>query len=296
MVRGSITPELWARDFDNLQTTEGLEEAIEACKALACGKIKWLLLLGPVGCGKTHLAVATAKLLDSLHVVQVADTLVYDAKIQWWSVPDLLARQRATWGTDDTPPLTWCKECDLLVLDDLGLEPPPGTSAQRSLVAELMGVLDARYRAKAPVLITTNFDLDALNARYGERLISRCMELGEVVEIKAPDYRVTGTPQELEPVQPQDALPLIPTDEDPVTLAQYLKSQGDRELSGMAMQYLLVIAREHGWQEAVSEIERALERKKKKPDQRALERHKNRKEAILGYIRRAKEVVGNRQE
>lgn len=161
-----------------------------------------LLLMGPCGVGKTHLAVAALK-----EIVQRGHTgLFYDYRELLKEIQDSYnAENQATEMSVLEPVL----QAEILVLDDVG-------SSKPSLWAlETVGhVLNTRYNEKRVTLLTTNY-LDAetaanaaapvssprvigmraptiedsLTERVGKRIRSRLYEMCRTIEIYAPDYR-----------------------------------------------------------------------------------------------------------
>lgn len=78
----------------------------------------------------------------------------------------------------------------VLLLDDLGAE-KPSTWTQK----ELMIILDERYRANKPTIITTNLMLNdsELRGTCGDRAYSRlCSDHFKAVALTAEDYRRTA--------------------------------------------------------------------------------------------------------
>jgi DNA replication protein DnaC len=161
-----------------------------------------LLLMGPCGVGKTHLAVAALKEI----VLRGHSGLFYDYRELLKEIQDSYnAESQATEMGVLEPVL----KAEILVLDDIG-------SSKPSLWAlETVGhVLNTRYNEKRVSLLTTNF-LDAevaanpaagappqrvagmrtptiddsLTERVGKRIRSRLYEMCRTVEIFAPDYR-----------------------------------------------------------------------------------------------------------
>jgi DNA replication protein DnaC len=160
-----------------------------------------LLLIGPCGVGKTHLAVAALK-----EIVRRGHTgLFYDYRELLKEIQDSYnAESQSTEMSVLEPVLT----TEVLVLDDVGSSKPS------SWALETVGhVLNTRYNKKRVTLLTTNFlDSDAtLNAaspaasrvaglraptiedslteRVGKRIRSRLYEMCRAVEISAADYR-----------------------------------------------------------------------------------------------------------
>jgi DNA replication protein DnaC len=118
----------------------------------------FLVLIGPVGVGKSHLAVACMRVGrdDGLYVTQNM----------------LLRRLRATY-TDKRAidPVGDCQEAGILVLDEMGL-----SSGGRDEAPMLHQILDYRYGRKKPTILTSNLPWDELLAQLGERLADRMRE------------------------------------------------------------------------------------------------------------------------
>lgn len=130
-----------------------------------------LYFFGECGTGKTFLAslIAKAYLLDFKTVV-------------FGDVPSLLEEIKRTFGdaTKDGGAILdgYCK-CDLLILDDLGA----GQVTEWN-VGVLYQIINNRYNADKPTLITSNYDLAGLGAKFGKvdafsgnRIISRLSQM-----------------------------------------------------------------------------------------------------------------------
>jgi DNA replication protein DnaC len=126
-----------------------------------------LCLEGPVGCGKTHIAVAILK-----EIIEKGYTGLY------YNMVDLLADIRATYDTgavlSESEIIDEIIEPDLLVLDDLGAERTSGWVNER-----LYMIINRRYVSCKPVVVTTNLSLDELTEKLGERTASRLCEICE---------------------------------------------------------------------------------------------------------------------
>ncbi|HHE71257.1 MAG TPA: ATP-binding protein [Chloroflexi bacterium] len=153
---------------------ESLTNALATARRYAAQPDGWLIFLGGVGCGKTHLAAAVAN--ERLRLGQPALLVV---------VPDLLDYLRAAFspagGVSYDRRFDEVRRTPFLVLDDLGTE-----SATPWAKEKLFQLLNYRYVRRLPTVITTALDLRDLDPKIGIRLmdVSRCT----VFEIKAPPY------------------------------------------------------------------------------------------------------------
>lgn len=171
-----------------------------------------LVLVGPFGCGKTVTAAVVLRALvyrDALGSLADASELGEDALVDILP-PD--ARQLGCFTTatgllealrprDDGRPdpgaLSRFRTVRYLVIDDLGAERLTTWGADR-----LYEVLNTRYNAQLPVIVTTNLDLGRLAQRWnaqlgdesGDRLINRLIDCCAVVRWpdNAPNWRLRG--------------------------------------------------------------------------------------------------------
>lgn len=154
---------------------ETLRRAYEVAIAFARQPSGWLILTGSYGCGKTHLAAAIAN--DRLDRNQAAIFVV---------VPDLLDHLRATFGpnseTQYDEMFEQIRSTRLLILDDLGSQ-----SATPWASEKLFQLLNHRYNAQLPTVITTNQRLEDLDQRLRSRLLD--INLVDRLHIIAPDFR-----------------------------------------------------------------------------------------------------------
>ena len=143
-----------------------------------------LLLLGPCGVGKTHLAVATIK------------TLMLQKKIQclFYDFRDLLKEIQDSYNpvsnNSEMRVLSPIYDAEVLVLDELGASKP--TDWVRDTMTQ---IINTRYNDKKITLFTSNYSdrtqpqEETLLDRVGVRLRSRLYEMCKVIEIKGDDYR-----------------------------------------------------------------------------------------------------------
>lgn len=157
------------RTFDTFEITEGNHKAANAAKRYADnfdalmprrdgpepGR-NGLFIAGPPGTGKTHLAAAIANRLIECGRPVICMTMI-----------DLLERIKRTFnrdGADEGSVLHVYKTVPLLVIDDIGKEPPTEWA-----ISTIYNIINGRYEAYLPTIVTTNYDTDALIARMTPR-------------------------------------------------------------------------------------------------------------------------------
>jgi DNA replication protein DnaC len=153
-----------------------------------------LMLMGPCGVGKTHLAVAA---LEEI-ILRGHSGLFYDYRELLKQIQDSYNPESNSTEMGVLEPVL---KTEVLLLDDLG-------SSKPSLWAlETVGhILNTRYNEHRVTVLTTNFldappaaprtagarpmqSEDTLTDRVGARIRSRLYEMCRTVEISAPDYR-----------------------------------------------------------------------------------------------------------
>ncbi len=156
------------------QQARSLQFAFQQAQQYARTLQGWLLLMGPYGCGKTHLAAAVANAVIEMGV-----------EVIFLTVPDLLDWLRASFSsTDETfeQRLDEIRNVRLLVLDDLGTQ-----NATPWAEEKLYQIINHRYIYLLPTVITTNLLLEEIDGRISSRL--QDVDLVTRVHIYAPDYR-----------------------------------------------------------------------------------------------------------
>lgn len=149
---------------------------------------KGLYLEGLCGTGKTHLAIAIALAIINTGVPVICKTSI-----------DILGDIKRCYERNsevtEEEVLEAYKTVDLLIIDDLGKEQVTEWS-----VPVLYSILNERYEALLPTIITTNYNTTALaeklsakgDAETATAIISRFVESSKRVTMSWADYRRKG--------------------------------------------------------------------------------------------------------
>lgn len=182
------------KSLKNYDTDAGDTEAFDAVNNWCANATKHLtegmglVLYGPTGVGKTHMAQGALVHVVSLnprsgifitsdrYVDMVYDEMRNDGELpEAYSDPFLMKYMRRTF--------------DLLVLDGLGSERATTEFARNALIS----LIDNRYEEKLTTIITTALGPSDLGRIYGKRVLSLLQESCYFINVDGKDYRTAFT-------------------------------------------------------------------------------------------------------
>ena len=184
------------RTFGNFETSPDNEVCYKVAKRYAerfislelekDGERNGLMITGPCGAGKTHLAAAIANaLIDEQIPVIFLNTLDLLDKIK--------SRYDGHKGASEDSVLSVYKTVDLLVIDDLGKEQPTEWACSK-----IYQIINARYEELKPTIITTNYTqaelIDRLTPKGGDRktaiaTVDRILEMAYTLPLAGESHR-----------------------------------------------------------------------------------------------------------
>ncbi len=170
------------REYEKLtqEDQQSLQKAFRAATTYAEDPEGWLVFMGGYGSGKTHLAASIGNYRKAMGEEPI-----------FVVVPDLLDHLRAAFSP--TSPTSYdrrfeeVRSASLLILDDLGTQ-----SATPWAREKLYQLLNFRYNAKLPTIITTAQRLDEIDPRIRSRMLDK--RLCTIYAITAPAYLAGSTP------------------------------------------------------------------------------------------------------
>jgi DNA replication protein DnaC len=173
-----LPPRFRDRSLDSYAPVSPSQKAaLAAANEVVAGHIKGLVLIGPPGVGKTHLAAGVVALCR------------YPAK--WINVADAISTMRLEMGLplmERTATLALrdaAQHEGLVVLDDLGRENVTDWTGEL-----IYSLVNARYEKMLPTVVTSNRTGKDLRDGPYWAAISRLAEDGRLIEVIGPDRRI----------------------------------------------------------------------------------------------------------
>ena len=169
--------DVWSSPGATSDDRATLTNAKQIAENFAANPQGWLILTGPWGCGKTHLAVAIAQ-----ENIKRGRPVFFAAPVS-----ALLDHLRAAFSPES--PIGYdelfeqVKTAPLLILDDLGAEHSTPWAEEK-----LYQIVVYRHDAQLPTVITSTLNQKQLDEKK-PRLVSRLVE-GLWLGMNAPNYRI----------------------------------------------------------------------------------------------------------
>ncbi|MGO9753784.1 MAG: ATP-binding protein [Solirubrobacteraceae bacterium] len=181
-----IPPKYRGASFDRPPVTDIDRQIVAATRhfttrideQLSAGRGLWFM--GPVGTGKTTLAMLVAQA-----------ALKAGRTVAIFSLPDLLRKIRRTFDNGSHDDLfDLLTAVDLLQIDDIGAQ-----QTTPWVLEELYSIVNARYEEQRSIVITTNImDREALCEQISERTVSRLTEMCDELPLLGHDHRMDLRP------------------------------------------------------------------------------------------------------
>jgi len=180
----------YADNFKAMLPRKGQDGIVEPPETECNG----LFITGSYGTGKTHLAAAISNQLIMEGIPVICMTMI-----------DLLAKIKQTFDRNDEATeaeiMKIYEEVPLLVIDDIGSEQPTEWGSTK-----IFSIINARYEAYMPVIVTTNYAGDELvrrmtpigpngrplDSRNAEKTLDRLKEMCVGIEMNWESWRSRG--------------------------------------------------------------------------------------------------------
>ena len=168
--------------FDSFQITTDNAKQLKVCKRYAtafetmCEKNQGMILWGKPGTGKTFAAACIANYLIDRKISVIMTSFV-----------KLISSFQNQGGESEEEIIDKLNRASLLIIDDLGAERSTDYALER-----VYNIIDSRYRARKPMLLTTNLTIEGMmstdDIRYA-RIYDRVFEVCYPLEFVGNSWR-----------------------------------------------------------------------------------------------------------
>lgn len=176
----------WVHDTPAQQAALNAAISFGAATQQPGAHVQSLFIAGDIGTGKTYLASCLA-----------ADLIRRRVQVRWCNVGDVLRAIRSSFdkkGSSEEETIKLFTEPRVLVLDDLGKEKPTEWATE-----QLFSIINTRYDAQRPLIVTTNYGGADLVKRLTPRgesddttaraIVDRLREMSTVVKLEGESWR-----------------------------------------------------------------------------------------------------------
>ncbi|MFQ9933255.1 MAG: ATP-binding protein [Lachnospiraceae bacterium] len=160
---------------------DNIKEVLKRCRAFTYDfpeRFENLFIYGDTGVGKTFLTNCIAK-----EIMDKSYSVIYVSAIRMFEI--LSDRQFGKGESDGKESREDFRDCDLLIIDDLGTE-----LVNTFTSSSLFNCINERLLMRKPVIISTNLSINNVKSIYSERIFSRIASNYTMLKVFGEDLRI----------------------------------------------------------------------------------------------------------